>query len=51
MKKCSRLDLVAKLFNEMNQSGIEPNEVTAGTLMQAYGTALQLDHCFQVSFF
>ena len=50
MKKCNRLDLVAKLFNEMNQTGIEPNEITAGTLMQAYGDSSQLDHCFQVSY-
>eukprot|EP00026_Physarum_polycephalum_P003168 Phypoly_transcript_03178.p1 GENE.Phypoly_transcript_03178~~Phypoly_transcript_03178.p1 ORF type:complete len:846 (+),score=108.32 Phypoly_transcript_03178:355-2538(+) len=48
MKKCNRLDLVAKLFNEMNQSGIEANEITAGTLMQAYGSAMRLDHCFEI---
>lgn len=51
MARCNRLDMVAKLFNEMNQSGMEPNEITANILINAYARALQLDNCFTVSLF
>jgi len=48
MVRNSKLDNVARIFNDMNTSGIEPTEVTANILMTGYGKAKQLDKCFDI---
>lgn len=48
MVRNGKLDIVARIFNEMNTSGIEPTEVTANILMTGYGKARQLDRCVDI---
>jgi len=39
---------MVKVFNEMNTSGVEPNEITANILINGYGRAHDLQKCVEV---
>jgi len=48
MVRNNRIELAVQFFNEMNNSGVEPTEITANILMNGFGRAKNLEKCFEI---